>query len=52
MRDQARTTPGGAIDVVRQGCPTARVSTVLPLALIEELDRARTLCRARPTSRR
>ncbi len=41
MRDQANSTPEGAIDVVRQRCPTARVSTVLPLALIEELDRAR-----------
>ncbi len=52
MRDQTTTAPGGAIDVMRQRCPTARVSTVLPLALIEERDRARTLCRARPTSRR
>lgn len=41
MRDQASTTPGGAVDVMRQRCPTARVFTVLPLALIEELCRAR-----------
>jgi len=41
MRNQTNTTPEGAIDVVRQGCSTARVSTVLPLALIEELDCAR-----------
>jgi len=48
MRDQTNTTPGNAIDVVRQRCPTARVSTVLPLALIEELDRARGFV-SRPT---
>ena len=28
-----------AIDVIRQQCPTGRVETTLPLALIEELDR-------------
>jgi hypothetical protein len=30
-----------AIDVIRQQCPTARVETTLPLALIEELDECR-----------
>ncbi|MDQ6807548.1 MAG: hypothetical protein M3065_21940 [Actinomycetota bacterium] len=36
-----------AIDVIRQQCPTGRVATTLPLALIEELDERRgTLARS------
>ncbi len=30
-----------AIDAIREQCPTARVETTLPLALIEELDQRR-----------
>jgi membrane protein YdbS with pleckstrin-like domain len=41
MTHHATTTSPRAIDVLRHECSTARVSTVLPLALIEELDRAR-----------
>ena len=29
------------IDVLKDPCPTARMSTKLPLALIEEIDQAR-----------
>jgi hypothetical protein len=37
MTDRTITTSPGEIDVIRQECLTARVSTALPLALIEEL---------------
>jgi hypothetical protein len=39
LRTHSPKTIDTAIDVIRQQCPTARVETTLPLALIEELDR-------------
>jgi hypothetical protein len=45
-RPHSPKTIDTAIDVIRQQCPTARVETTLPLALIEELDR-----RCHPSSR-
>ena len=38
-RPHSPKTIDTAIDVIRQQCPTGRVETTLPLALIEELDR-------------
>ena len=45
-RTHSPKTIDTTIDVIRQQCPTARVETTLPLALIEELDR-----RCRPIAR-
>lgn len=41
MTHPATTRPPREIDVIREQCPTARVFTMLPLALIEELDHTR-----------
>jgi hypothetical protein len=40
-RTHSPKTTDTAIDVIRQQCPTARVETTLPLALLEELEHAR-----------
>lgn len=41
MSSSSIPSTAGPIDVLRQACPTARVSVALSLALLEEIDHAR-----------